>query len=276
MYISFMPGNANELLSHLLDQDQPFILRMSNHISIGADMHIAEREIPDHLLYYLSAGRLHARVDGESFTLHPGQLLWVQPYVSHAFDFDKNSKSGAIYFMRFKIGKHHGFHLPESFRLSPGNKHIENSWDQINLRHREQSPFSDLRLRCHLTDFLIQILTLSAEQQQQCDGLRPQQKTRAINFIHQHLHLRFSIDEVAAQLDMNTDYFGRQFKKTFGQTPQAYIKQERIHQACGLLSESGRSISDVAATLGYEDPYFFSRQFKAVMKLSPRHWLERQ
>jgi YesN/AraC family two-component response regulator len=42
-----------------------------------------------------------------------------------------------------------------------------------------------------------------------------------------------------------------------------------MRQACHLLNETTMSVKEVAATLGYEDPYYFSRMFKAVNEMAP-------
>jgi AraC-like DNA-binding protein len=82
----------------------------------------------------------------------------------------------------------------------------------------------------------------------------------------------FPIANLALALSLNPDYFSRQFKKTFGVPPQEWIKRERIHQAATHLLETSTPIKLIALSLGYDDLYFFSRQFKSVTGKSPRHY----
>ena len=44
--------------------------------------------------------------------------------------------------------------------------------------------------------------------------------------------------------------------------------------ACQLLDTNGVSIKAVAAAVGYEDPLYFSRVFRAVNEVSPQQYRE--
>ncbi len=265
--------DAQGFCQQLLDQRNNLHVRMCNAIQIGEEWQIAERRIADHLLYYLSSGSITATINRQTITVKAGEVLWVQPQQLQQFSYADN-KSGTIYFMRFALGHNHA--LDEDYRHMHIGPIIEHNWQTITTLHTQDNDLSKLRLRCILSDMCLHILSKDNDLPSKRSGLRQHQEQAALAFIHMHLHVRFSIEQIAQHLDMNTDYFTRQFKRSFGITAQAYIKQERIRQACGLLSESGRSISEVAEMLGYEDPYFFSRQFKSVMKQSPRHWLNSQ
>ena len=43
----------------------------------------------------------------------------------------------------------------------------------------------------------------------------------------------------------------------------------RIQQACRLLNETPRPLKTIAAELGFDDPYYFSRLFRKVTGSSP-------
>ena len=45
-----------------------------------------------------------------------------------------------------------------------------------------------------------------------------------------------------------------------------------MHQACHLLDNTALSVKAVAAALGYEDPFYFSRIFKALNSISPTEY----
>lgn len=69
---------------------------------------------------------------------------------------------------------------------------------------------------------------------------------------------------VEAALDAvpyNRDYFRRAFSERIGTTPQKFHERKRMEFAISRL-DAGLSVKEVAAELGYADPYFFSRMFK--------------
>lgn len=78
------------------------------------------------------------------------------------------------------------------------------------------------------------------------------------------------IAELAHEAGYSPDHFARVFKQTIGISPQAYVIRVRIDRAKQLLVESSLSISQIADVLGYEDLFFFSRQFKSKTGKTPR------
>lgn len=76
------------------------------------------------------------------------------------------------------------------------------------------------------------------------------------------------VEEATANVPYNEDYFRRAFKERIGMTPQKYREQKRMEFAVQRLSR-GLSVKEVAAELGYTDPYFFSRMFKRHIGASP-------
>ena len=45
-----------------------------------------------------------------------------------------------------------------------------------------------------------------------------------------------------------------------------------MQHACRLLDETVLSVKEVAATLGYDDPFYFSRIFKSVNHVAPSEY----
>jgi YesN/AraC family two-component response regulator len=57
--------------------------------------------------------------------------------------------------------------------------------------------------------------------------------------------------------------------------PKRYIIQMKINHAAELLRFGEYKISDVALMSGYSDVYFFSRQFKKYMGISPSDFVKK-
>ena len=55
----------------------------------------------------------------------------------------------------------------------------------------------------------------------------------------------------------------------YGVSPKRYIIQLKINYACDLLKSGDYSVKETAEMSGFEDLYFFSRQFKEYMGMSP-------
>jgi AraC family transcriptional regulator, arabinose operon regulatory protein len=79
----------------------------------------------------------------------------------------------------------------------------------------------------------------------------------------------YRVEKLAQAVGLSADHFTRLFRKLRGVTPREYILQARIESAQNLLLSSNHSIGRIAEILGYSDVYFFSRQFKEKVGVSP-------
>lgn len=80
-----------------------------------------------------------------------------------------------------------------------------------------------------------------------------------------------SLDILERTLDRtpyNDDYFRRAFRARIGQTPQKFLESKKMEKAMHELM-LGKSVKEVAATVGYQDAYFFSRMFKRYIGEPP-------
>jgi AraC-like DNA-binding protein len=76
-------------------------------------------------------------------------------------------------------------------------------------------------------------------------------------------------DTIATELGMAEVTFRRKFRAATGAPPHEYVIQSRVAEARRLLGETDLPIKSIAARLGYNDVYFFSRQFKKFAGVPP-------
>jgi AraC-like DNA-binding protein len=93
---------------------------------------------------------------------------------------------------------------------------------------------------------------------------------RLLTYIHQHAadsELAFS--QVARAVGMSRASLGRVFPKLFGRTFAKYLAEARVVQACALLSDTNKSVSEVAIETGFGSVSNFNRRFLALKRTSP-------
>lgn len=78
------------------------------------------------------------------------------------------------------------------------------------------------------------------------------------------------VEELAAELHLSPEHFSRLFRRFQGIPPRTFITRTRIEAAQNLLLKSSHSVARISELVGYESPFYFSRQFKAKVGLSPR------
>ena len=82
-------------------------------------------------------------------------------------------------------------------------------------------------------------------------------------------------EELASCCAISYPYIKKLFVKKFGVPPIKYSIQLKINYACDLLKSELYTISQTAEICGYNDIYFFSRQFKEYMGISPTDFINK-
>jgi AraC-like DNA-binding protein len=71
---------------------------------------------------------------------------------------------------------------------------------------------------------------------------------------------------------MIVDGLAMRFKESVGVTPMVYLTRWRMMLAGDKLMNSSDSISQIAASLGYESESAFGKAFRRVLGCSPRQY----
>jgi AraC-like DNA-binding protein len=79
----------------------------------------------------------------------------------------------------------------------------------------------------------------------------------------------WTVAGLSAAMGYAPDHFSRLFKAVTGERPQSYVLNRRIARARQLLRETTLSVGEIAHVLGFQDPFYFSRQFRAFTGAPP-------
>jgi len=84
-----------------------------------------------------------------------------------------------------------------------------------------------------------------------------------------------TLEEISKELGLNASYFSRIFREECGMTFVAYRTELRMKRAGELLENLDKSVSSVAADVGYGDVTHFIRVFKKHKGQSPSEYRKR-
>ena len=260
-------------LEKLLSPESTMVIKTAGITTIDKNWFIAERNLPDHLIYFLPSGSMEASLNKYNFRLKTGNLLWVQPGVTQKFWMQDNQLETKVFFVRFDLKINEDYLAMENkYLLMEDFSHLQNHYHDFLIQQGEQSLYSKYSQKASIAIILCDLLKEPQKKDAFSDGLKRFQIVQLQKYIQKNIQKRFSSADLAKELKMNTDYFSRQFKKSFKLSPREYIKQERIRRAASLLIETNMNISELANFLGYEDIYQFSQQFKKVFNKSPNNY----
>jgi AraC family transcriptional regulator len=101
------------------------------------------------------------------------------------------------------------------------------------------------------------------------DGRARRRAVRAAMWLDEHSHEVIGLDDAAASANLSPFHFLRIFGATLGVTPHQYLVRSRVRRAARLLAEDARSITEVAADVGFADLSNFVRTFHRAAGVSP-------
>lgn len=95
---------------------------------------------------------------------------------------------------------------------------------------------------------------------------------KTISYMQEGLSRKISLENLAELNQLSVSYFSNLFRKSTGMPPMDYFIHLKVRKACSLLYGTDTKIRDIAISLGYEDPFHFSRLFKKNMRVSPQRY----
>lgn len=134
---------------------------------------------------------------------------------------------------------------------------------QIRFTHLETSMQIKEVTKTHLSYIVEQIAKWRTDGVQ---GLLIQAK----DYIDHHFDKQISLEKVAEEIGISSYYLSKLFKERFEITFIDYLTNTRLEKAKVLLLDSTISLKEIALTIGYKDPNYFSRVFKKETGFSPR------
>lgn len=99
-----------------------------------------------------------------------------------------------------------------------------------------------------------------------------QKVEQSICYMLEHLNQPLHVATLAAAVNVSPSHYSALFKRWTGCPPIDYFIQLRMQRACRLFDSTSLNVKEVAAALGYDDPFYFSRTFKAVNRVAPSEY----
>src|SRR5690554_3852256 len=287
-----LPAGSTRLI-----MPQPLIEQLQQHpltrglypISYGhyldAAGHRVRRHVhTDHLIIFCHGGRGRYRAGKHKGYLLPGQVLFLPKGVSHIYQSD-STQPWSIYWAHFAGEQVTDF--MDYLGISENNEHPAHpqgnpvltlrNWRALltdvthllNLQH-ERLNLDKGVLASSLLRKLLSELPLMARQEQ---ADRKEFNLESLKrFMRDNSHKSLVLDELAEFTGLSRYHFSKKFRQSTGNSPLNYFTQMKMSQAAQMLREGEQTIRQISQTLGYDDPYYFSRLFKKHQGEAPRFY----
>jgi AraC-like DNA-binding protein len=99
--------------------------------------------------------------------------------------------------------------------------------------------------------------------------------SKAINFLRERFDQPLRMDDVAHELGMSVSGFHHHFRSVTAMSPLQFQKQIRLQEARRLMLGEDLDAASAGFRVGYEDPAYFSREYKKLFGAPPQRDIAR-
>jgi AraC-like DNA-binding protein len=99
--------------------------------------------------------------------------------------------------------------------------------------------------------------------------------SRAIGHLRENFNQPLRMDEIARELGMSVSGFHHHFKSVTAMSPLQFQKQIRLQEARRLMLGEELDAASAGFRVGYEDPTYFSRDYKKLFGAPPQRDIAR-
>lgn len=253
-------------------EDEDFSVVFGGFERCGPDYRIDRRNFPWFCLEFVSTGTGSLVLGEKSHELRPGSFYLYGPALPHRIESDVVHPLGK-YFVGF-AGSGAAEFLSRH-EIEPGfvsrclkGEPIRRTFDMLIDRGVRKSRLA--RPLCVLiTRQLLLMCRDDATDPGNTDSPAFATYTRAKEFIERDfLNLRTLVG-IAEACRLDAPYLCRLFARYHDESPYQFLIRLRMDHASRLLLEENATVKSVAAALGFNDAFHFSRVFKSVHHVPP-------
>jgi AraC-like DNA-binding protein len=77
------------------------------------------------------------------------------------------------------------------------------------------------------------------------------------------------VDDLARAAGLSRAHFSREFRRTFGESPHAYLLTRRLERAAALLRTTDRTVAEICFAVGLQSVGSFTTSFTRTYGVSP-------
>ncbi len=231
--------------------------------------------LKDYLLFGVLDGVGQAWIGGREMALGPGTCLLVPPGSALTAAHDPK-RPLRVFYLHCDFLDAQGEVLPASAVAQPMLPAVvadlttfEPLARQVVEGHAAATDNGKLQRDLALRLVMLSIASVSQHRPTRSDDTKLSEIMLAIRENPGHA---WPVPEIASCAGLSVSQTARRMHQLAGCSPQNFVIRARIDRACRLMETSNLSLEQIADSLGYTDVYFFHRQFKNVIGVTPARW----
>jgi AraC family transcriptional regulator of arabinose operon len=236
-----------------------------------------KKGLPENFLFYCVDGYGWYTLGDKKVEVSPNQFFILPQNVEHAYG-SSEENPWSIYWIHFG-----GELLPHLNAMHAVQKHfkpfyIKNAGDILSLFSQiykalelgystDNLIFANLSLSHFITLFIYNAKHYSASAHDKIDCV-----DSAILYMQEHINENITLQELSKHYNYSASRFSSLFKQKTGYSPIDYFIQMKMQKASQQLDFTDHSVKDIAMSMGFDDPYYFSKRFRKIIGMSPKQY----
>ncbi|MCX8511592.1 MAG: AraC family transcriptional regulator [Chthoniobacteraceae bacterium] len=258
-------------------QEVFYTVPRAGHLIAGIHHHIQRNHFPGHELILCVRGRGWTCIEGHRHKVEQGDLLWINCHHPHEHGADPHDP-WEVYWIRVEGPRLEQISDLLAVRENPVIRGVDleavgSLYHQLFGLLAGEAPGSPASIHAQVA----QVLALAFNARQQA-GVRTPQLPIALRRPVERMKMFYfeshTVASLSALAELSATHFSRLFKKAFGTSPVDWLRRERINQAKRRLVDTTDAVKAIADQVGYNDRYFFSKDFKKHTGLTPNQFRE--
>lgn len=227
---------------------------------------------------FVESGVLKVSVGKEDYTVEKGSAVMVFPYEVHTITANEDT----VYFVAvFSMDLCESFYnfaektAPEKHIFAPENETIQYLKNYIM---KDQGDFEKFKKVpdvpfFYLKSCLYALCGAFTQKVKFTDSPRNTMLTAEIlDYIEKNYQQDITLKTLSDEISYDYHYISRIFNETFKMNFKVLVNQYRCEKAAILLSNTGRTISDIALSCGFQSVRSFNRVFYEYSSLTPSQY----
>ena len=226
-------------------------------------------------LTYVDKGELLTTIDGVSYHLKQGDLIFYAPMQFHTQStFEKISSSYLT--INFKMNFNHADLLCNKiFSIQRDSYFIVT---KLIEELSNDNLYSDDLSLCYLKELIIQMLRLDNSHFHSKPTTHMQQtyENELLNdillYIDNNIYEKISVSTLCEHFCISTSMLHSLFRKNMNNTAKNYINELKLSKSKELIRNSTHTLSEISEMLGFSSIHYFSKKFKSYFNISPTEY----
>jgi AraC family transcriptional regulator, arabinose operon regulatory protein len=256
-----------------------YVVLRAGHLRSAPDYRVERDHLPGHDLLLCLAGSGYVLTGNRRFKVVSGEMAWISGHHPHAHWADQTNPWELLWLRIDGRAVEETCNILSVPRLPVFSGIPIDSLRKEFLGVLQLMTLRPLALDAALNAAVATILALLFENRQAdpfdafCTLPEDAADVReALTNMALYPNRPWRVSDLARLCRLSEPHFYRKFKQATGSTPIDWLRRERINHARRRLLESGDPIKQISEQVGYNDPFFFSRDFKRYTGVAPKNY----